>query len=53
MDYQEDEEIEIRLNDWVGEEDGLVENGDIEAPLVMREICRTCGNDPKTCDYCI
>lgn len=53
MDYQEDEEMEIRLNDWVGQEDDLIENGDIEAPLVLREICRTCGNDPKSCDYCI
>lgn len=53
MDYQDEDEMEIRLNDWVGQEDGLVENGDIEAPLVMREICTTCGNDPRVCDYCI
>jgi hypothetical protein len=50
MHYQEEDEMDIRLNDWVGQEDGLVENGDIDAPLVFRKVCPNCGEDPRVCD---
>ena len=51
MDHQDHQEEEIRLEDWVGQDD-FEPNGDIQAPLVFREICTTCGDDPRICDHC-